>query len=207
LFLHKSNILFEWLYPNFIWKLPVQAPTIFLTFDDGPIPIITDFVLEQLEFYDAKATFFVIGENAVKYPQILTKIVSNGHSIGNHTMTHLKGWATDYKQFTNDFLLCQKNIPKNNLFRPPYGKLRKKQAEFISKTHKIIMWDVISGDFLPDLDPEICLQKCIKYTESGTVIVFHDSQKAFPILKYVLPKYLKYFKEKGFNFEPIILKD
>jgi peptidoglycan-N-acetylglucosamine deacetylase len=203
--LHNSNIFFEWLYPKFIWKIPIEKPTIFLTFDDGPIPIVTDFVLAQLNNNDAKATFFVIGENVQKNEAIFNQILANGHSIGNHTFSHCNGWNTDNEQFIKDFKNCENTLPKNNLFRPPYGKINKKQAKTILKTHKIIMWSVIAGDFLPELDPEICLQKCIKYTKSGTVIVFHDSVKAFPILQYVLPKYIAYFKEKGFCFEPIVL--
>lgn len=203
--MHKSNIIFKTVYPKFIWDLPAQKPTIYLTFDDGPIPEITEFVLEELNKYNAKATFFCIGENIVKNKSIFDEIVLNGHSIGNHTMTHCNGWNTDYEVYIKNFSNCEQVLPKNNLFRPPYGKISKKQAKYILNTHKIIMWDVIAGDFLQDLKPEICLKKCINYTESGTVIVFHDSLKAAKNMQYVLPKYLAHFHELGFSFEPIIL--
>jgi peptidoglycan/xylan/chitin deacetylase (PgdA/CDA1 family) len=196
--------LLKTIYPKLIWEIPISKPTIFLTFDDGPVPKATEFVLNQLEINKAKATFFCIGENIIKNPTIFNEIVSNGHSIGNHTMNHLNGWSTGNEQYIKNFNDCQSLIPDATLFRPPYGKIRKSQEIIILKTHKIIMWDVISYDFSVDLKPEICLEKCIKYTRSGTVIVFHDSLKAYKNLSYVLPKYIAHFKEKGFSFEPII---
>lgn len=204
--MYKSNILFKTFYPKFIWDLPSIKPTIYLTFDDGPIPDVTDFVLENLNKYNAKATFFCIGENVVENSTIFNKILVNGHSIGNHTMNHLNGWITDNEQYINNFNDCQTIIPETNLFRPPYGKIKKSQAKTVLKTHKIIMWDVISGDFLQEMNPEKCLKICLKYSESGTVIVFHDSTKAYKNMSYVLPRYIEHFKEKGFEFEPIILE-
>jgi peptidoglycan-N-acetylglucosamine deacetylase len=203
MFLYKSNILFKRIFPNFIWDLPAEKPTIYLTFDDGPIPNETEFVLDLLKLHDIKATFFCIGKNIVENPKIFNRIISNGHSIGNHTMNHLNGWATDNDQYIADFEKCKSLLPSTSLFRPPYGKISKAQSKIVQKNHKIIMWDVISGDFLPDLDPEICLQKCIKYTKSGTIIVFHDSIKASRIMRYVLPRYIAFFKEKGYEFESI----
>ncbi len=203
--MYKSNILLKTIYPKLIWDIPVSSPTIYLTFDDGPIPEATEFVLNELEKNNAKATFFCIGENILKNPTIFSKIVANGHSVGNHTMNHLDGWKAVNEQYIKNFDECQSLIPNTYLFRPPYGKIKKAQEEFILKTHKIIMWDVISYDFVTDLDPKICLEKCIKYTRSGTIIVFHDSIKAFRNMSYVLPKYIAYFKERGFAFEPIIL--
>jgi peptidoglycan-N-acetylglucosamine deacetylase len=193
------------LYPKFIWNIRVNKPVIYLTFDDGPIPKVTEFVLDELNKYEAKATFFCIGENIQKHKKVFEKIMANGHSIGNHTMNHLNGWDTDNQAYINNFNECQLLITESNLFRPPYGKIKRNQAKVIQKTHKVIMWDIISGDFLQDLDPEICLQKCIKYTEPGTIIVFHDSLKASRIMQFVLPKYLAYFHERGYAFEPIIL--
>ena len=205
MFLYKSNILFKTYYPKFLWDLPTLKPTIYLTFDDGPIPEVTDFVLEQLESNEAKATFFCIGENIIESQSVFEKIVANGHSVGNHTMNHLNGWNTDNKQYINDFNECQVIIPEVNLFRPPYGKIKKKQAEIVLKTHQIIMWDIVSGDFLSDLNVEKALKFCIRNTRSGTIIVFHDSAKAFKNMSYILPRYIEYFKEKGFVFESINL--
>lgn len=186
--------------------MPTIEPKIYLTFDDGPIPEITEFVLDQLNIYNAKATFFCIGVNVVKNPEIFNKILANGHSIGNHTMNHLKGWNTDNQVYIDNFKQCNQVLEKNDLFRPPYGKISQKQATEVMKTHKIIMWDVLAGDFLPNLQPEKCLEKCIKYTKPGSIIVFHDSIKAAKIMTYVLPRYLAYFQERGFSFEPIVLK-
>jgi peptidoglycan/xylan/chitin deacetylase (PgdA/CDA1 family) len=204
--LYKSNILFKTIYPKLIWDIPVSKPTIFLTFDDGPVPEATEFVLNQLEINNAKATFFCIGDNINKNPALFNKIVSNGHSVGNHTMTHLNGWSVDNEQYIKNFTDCQSLIPDTTLFRPPYGKIKKSQEKIILKTHEIVMWDVISYDFSIDLKPEAILEKCIKFTRSGTIIVFHDSLKAFKNMSYVLPKYLAYFKERGFSFESINLK-
>jgi peptidoglycan-N-acetylglucosamine deacetylase len=203
LFLHKSNIIFKTIFSKFVWDIPSIEPTIYLTFDDGPIPEITEFVLNELKNAEAKATFFCIGENVLKNPEIFNKILSNGHSIGNHTYNHLNGWKADNQLYINNFEKCSEILPNTNLFRPPYGKIGNKQAKYILKTHKIVMWDVISGDFSPNISKEVCLAKCIKYTESGTVIVFHDSVKAYENMRYVLPRYIAYFKEKGFKLEAI----
>jgi peptidoglycan-N-acetylglucosamine deacetylase len=203
LFLHKSNIVLKKLFPDYIWNIPTMRPTIYLTFDDGPIPDITEFVLEELQRTNAKATFFCIGENVVKNTAIFNKIALNGHSVGNHTYNHLNGWKSDNEQYADNFNKCTSVLPNTNLFRPPYGRIKNNQAEFIKKTHKIIMWDVLSGDFSQDLNKDICLEKCIKHTESGSIIVFHDSLKANKIMSYVLPRYIEHFKEKGFSFDSI----
>jgi peptidoglycan/xylan/chitin deacetylase (PgdA/CDA1 family) len=203
LFLHKSNIVFKSVFPKYIWDLPSDKPTIYLTFDDGPIPEVTEFVFEELKKNDAKATFFCIGENVQKNQAIFDKISMNGHSFGNHTYNHLNGWKTDYELYINNFDQCTSVLPKTKLFRPPYGKIRKRQANYILNTHKIIMWDVISGDFAENMSKDVCLEKCIKHTESGTIIVFHDSIKAYDKMSYILPRYIEYFKEKGFSFEPL----
>lgn len=205
MFLYKSNILFRTFYPNFIWKLPTQRPIIYLTFDDGPTPEVTEFVLNTLAEFKAKATFFCIGENIIKNPDIFSQILANGHSVGNHTMNHPNGWNTDNETYIDNFDQCKSVIGEVNLFRPPYGKIKKSQAKTILKTHKIIMWDVISYDFSPEMNPQKCLSVCLKYSKSGSIVVFHDSQKAFKNMAYTLPRFLAYFQEKGYSFEPIIL--
>ncbi len=204
LFLYKSNIFFKTYYPNFIWDIPTEQPTIYLTFDDGPVPTATNFVLDTLSKYNAKATFFCIGQNIKENPEIFNQILANGHSVGNHTMNHLNGWDTENECYIEDFIVCQGQIGAVNLFRPPYGKIKKSQAKIIQKTHRIIMWDVISYDFSPKMNPEKCLQKCLELTKANSIIVFHDSEKALKNMSYVLPRFLAYFKEKGFHFKPII---
>ncbi len=185
--------------------MPNKNKVIYLTFDDGPIPEVTDFVLKTLKEFEAKATFFCIGYNVDKNREIFDKLLSNGHSIGNHTYNHMKGWDSDNEEYIANFQKCNEALPKTNLFRAPYGKIKRKQAKFISNTHKIIMWDVVSGDFLQNISKEKCLEKSIKYSEPGTIIVFHDSLKAFTNLEYTLPKYLAHFKELGYKFEALKL--
>lgn len=207
MFLHKSNFLFRWVYPRFLWKMPNIEKVIYLTFDDGPIPEVTEFVLSQLIHYQAKATFFCIGDNVRKHPEIFQKLIEGGHSIGSHTFNHLNGWKSGNLAYIENFekcnqLLAEKKV-KTNFFRPPYGRIKKAQAEEILKTHSVVMWDVLSGDFSQELSPETVLKKSIRYTQNGSIVVFHDSLKARRNLEYALPRYLEHFSKKGFVFKSL----
>ena len=198
--------LFEILFPKYIWRIKTSEKKIFLTFDDGPIPEITEWVLYQLDRYSAKATFFCVGENIERNPEIFQKIFKNGHTIGNHTYNHLKGWETENEVYLNNFNFCQKaleNTSQNStkLFRPPYGRIKKSQANEILKTHKIVMWSVLTKDYDAKYDSELCLKNAIKKTKPGSIVLFHDSLKAQKNLQFVLPKYLEYFHSQGFTFE------
>ncbi|GGE52888.1 polysaccharide deacetylase [Pedobacter psychrotolerans] len=189
-----------------------------MTFDDGPIPNVTDFVLKTLKAFHAKATFFCIGDNIVKHPEVYAKVINDGHAIGNHTFNHLKGWKTDDETYIQNTLKCQQ-LTQTNLFRPPYGRIKKSQIRSLESLVisqqsdsrlptqdsqlKIVMWDVLSGDFDINLSPEKCYQNVINHTENGSIIVFHDSLKAFDRLEYTLPLVLKYFTEKGFTFSTL----
>ena len=181
----------------------------FSSFDDGPTPEITEWVLGELRNYNAKATFFCIGDNIRKYPAIFQKVLAENHSIGNHTFNHLKGWKTPTEDYIENAKLCQSEIENQkseirNLFRPPYGKIKSSQAKILRKMgYKIIMWDVISFDFDQTISREKCLENVLKNVESGSIIVFHDSKKAWKNLEYVLPKTLKFLNEKGFTCEKI----
>ncbi|AUC86690.1 polysaccharide deacetylase family protein [Polaribacter sp. ALD11] len=196
---------------KYVWRFSLDTKEIYLTFDDGPTPEITDFVLDELKKYEAKATFFCIGKNIVNHPDIFKRIIIEGHAVGNHTQNHLKGWCTKNGSYLENVDLCEETITKFNdatikqkLFRPPYGKIKKSQAkEILKKGYKIIMWTVLSADFDTSISNEKCLQNVLKNTESGSIIVFHDSVKASEKLKYVLPKVLKKFSEKGFCFKAI----
>lgn len=203
LFLHKSLPLFRWYYPDFVWKIPTTEPVIYLTFDDGPIPDVTDWVLQQLKIYDAKATFFCIGDNVVKNPNVMQRVLDAGHGIGNHTHNHLNGWKTaDNALYYNNVQRCQQVLPvQTNLFRPPYGRIKLGQAAPLLPDYKIVMWDVLTGDFERYLSPEHCLQKTLKYTQAGSIVVMHDSEKAWHNMSYVLPRMLAHFTERGFRFE------
>ncbi len=210
MFLHRTNFLIHSLFPRyFYWKVKTDKKIIFLTFDDGPIPEITEFVLETLQKYNAKATFFCIGENIEKHPHILKKIIEDGHRVGNHTYNHLNGWKSnnlDYlKNTKKSNLLIEKFVQTEGkiLFRPPYGRIKPFQAKAISKTNKIVMWNVLSGDFSENLSPNTVLQKTIKYTKPGSIILFHDSIKASKNMCYALPLFLAHFSKLGYKFNKL----
>ncbi len=190
-------------FPKYLWKKPVAVPkTIYLTFDDGPTPKVTESVLEILKCHDAKATFFLIGKNAVEHPEIVKRILDEGHSVGNHTHNHLKGSKTPTNDYVKNMEKAERILPKTRFFRPPYGRITRKQAENImGKGYEIVMWDVLSGDFDTELAPEKSLQNVLKHTENGSIVVFHDSVKAERIVLEVLLKALEVWKEKGFIFE------
>lgn len=204
MYLVKTPVFLRWIYPQLIWKKHVKN-TIFLTFDDGPIPEVTPFVLDKLKEYGAKATFFCIGDNVRKYPEIYQRILDDGHSVGNHTFNHLKGWETDDEEYLDNYEQCRQYV-NSDLFRPPYGRIKKSQVAKLKKVNpeiEIIMWDVLSGDFDTTLKPEKCLRKTVNNTCPGSIVVFHDSLKAFPILEDVLPKALEFWKRKGYAFEAL----
>ena len=198
-------------FSKYTWCFRSNEKEIFLTFDDGPTPEITQFVLSELKKYNAKATFFCIGKNIQNYPEIFNKIISDGHSIGNHTQNHLNAWKTTTENYIANFLECHETITqfnkikfKKQLFRPPYGKIKKSQAKkILKKGYKIIMWDVLSADFDNTISKERCLQNVLNNEKKGSIIVFHDSLKASKKVKYALPTVLKTFSDKGFVFKKI----
>lgn len=201
----RPPFFLKWYYPNLIWNKATDKKTVYLTFDDGPIPNVTEFVLNTLKSFNVKGTFFCIGDNINKHPQIFERIKKEGHAIGNHTYNHLKGWETDNKTYMDNFWKCQE-LTETNLFRPPYGRIKKSQISNLkSQTSnlEIIMWDVLSGDFDTKLSPEKCYQNVIKNVRNGTIIVFHDSLKAWDRLAYALPKTIEYLLEKGYRFEKL----
>jgi peptidoglycan/xylan/chitin deacetylase (PgdA/CDA1 family) len=210
----KTNSLIKKIFSKYTWDIPNNENKIYLTFDDGPIPEITEWVLEELKKQDAKATFFCIGENIEKHPNVFEKVISEGHAVGNHTFNHLNGWKISTKEYIANtekcsVISCQsqnRNLQPLNfkLFRPPYGKIKKSQSEKLMQLgYKIIMWDVLSADFDITISPEKCLDNVLNNVKSGSIIVFHDSIKAFPNLKYTLPKTLKILTERGFVFNLI----
>ncbi len=198
----------KFLYPMLTWKKKAFDKEIFLTFDDGPNPKTTPYILEELNKYDAKATFFCIGDNVNKYPRLFSRIINEGHSIGNHTHKHLNGWAVDDYEYQQDIKRCQMELlaqgyhsfDQKPLFRPPYGRIKFSQIGLLKKEYNIIMWDVLSGDYKSNLTPERCLKKTKRNIEPGSIIVFHDSLKAESNLTFVLPKILHHFQQQGFSF-------
>lgn len=224
--MYFNNI--EWIlskiYPSLIWSVKNTDKIIFLTFDDGPIPGVTEFVLEQLDQFKAKATFFCVGDNIKKHPGVYQNILCAGHRTGNHTYNHLNGWKTNDQEYYSNIQECQEIMNSQNsklktplrdkqnsksgieysaLFRPPYGKIRKRQIAKLSAQYEIVMWGVLSGDYNYKLPAKNCLRKTIKYSRPGSIIVFHDSLKAEKNLKYVLPRYLQHFSSLGYKFESL----
>lgn len=198
----KTPKILKRTYPKYVWDIPTVEKVIYLTFDDGPTPTITDWVLDELKKYHAKATFFCIGKNVVENQALFNRIVSEGHAVGNHTYNHLNGWENKPYTYLKNVLQCQQ-VFHSTLFRPPYGKLTRQQAKAIGKHYDIIMWDVLSADFDANNTVEKCYENVIKNTKKGSIIVFHDSKKAEKNLRYVLPKVLANFAEQGYQFKSI----
>jgi len=200
----KTPTLLRLLFAPIICKIKTNEKKIYLTFDDGPIPEITPWVLNLLNEYNAKATFFCVGENVYKYPEIYRNILENGHVTGNHTYHHLKGWKTNTSEYFENIEKAERLI-NSPLFRPPHGQLKWQQFKRLQKEKKytIIGRDVLTHDFDKTVNADIIAKKTKKYTTKGSIIVFHDSLKAEKNLKKILPDILKYFFEKGFAFESI----
>jgi len=206
---HKTGKFFSYLFPSMYWQMKAEK-TIFLTFDDGPIPDVTEFVLENLAQYDAKATFFCVGDNILKNTNIFQKVVRAGHIVANHTFHHLQGWKNDNLTYFENVELCQQTLEQallfenyhqeTRLFRPPHGLLKPSQLQYLKTKYKIIMWDVLTGDFDKSLTPEKCLTASLANTESGSIVTFHDSIKASRNMQYTLPRFLAHFAEKGYHF-------
>lgn len=198
-FLFRPTYLHRSVFKHALWKINTEQKSIYLTFDDGPIPELTEWVLDVLKEYDVKATFFCVGENIQKNPLIFQRILGEGHQVGNHTFNHLKGWRTSLNNYIANVTQCQQ-FTKTNLFRPPYGRITIKQYKQLLSNYKIVFWDVLTHDYSNKISPESCLKNTIKYTRSGSIVVFHDNVKAEKNLKYVLPKYIDHFLKLNYKF-------
>lgn len=209
----KTPHVVKSLFPNYIWDIDTKEKTIYLTFDDGPTPKVTEWVLDILETYNAKATFFCIGANVEKHPEIFNEILEYGHTIGNHTLQHLKGWKTPKEKYLKDVEKAQslmKGYIKNSkygiskLFRPPYGKITPGQGKsLIEKGYKVIMWDVLSFDWDESVTKEACTKNVTSKAKKGSIIVFHDSIKSERNMMYALPRVLEYFSKKHYTFKAL----
>lgn len=199
------NILRK-IYPDVVWDLHSErnAKKVFLTFDDGPTPEITKWIIETLAKYDAKATFFCLGKNVEQYPDLYKLLIKAGHAVGNHSYSHIKGWGVSAERYIEDVDLADSFV-HSNLFRPPYGRITKSQARRLGDRYNLILWDVLSRDYSSLVSPQACLRTVVKNVEGGSIVVFHDSKKAYPRLKYVLPRVLEYLYSNGYECCPIIL--
>ncbi len=191
-------------FPSLIWRLPEEEKILYLTFDDGPIPETTPWILSVLKDFDAKATFFCVGDNVNKYTYLYDKLLENGHSVGNHTFNHLNGWKTEPDIYTQNIKKAEKYI-HSNLFRPPHGLIRNTQYQSIRDDYKVIMWDVLSMDYDKKISQEQCLKNVTNNAKPGSIVVFHDSIKAWDNLEFALPKTLKHFSDLGYQFAAIDL--
>jgi len=202
-YLVKTPWWLKKIFPGCLWDIKSGKKTLYLSFDDGPHPTITPYVLQLLKQYNAKATFFCIGENVQKYPEIYQQLINEGHVTGNHTQNHLNGWKTDDRTYVQNIYEAEKFI-SSDLFRPPYGRITKSQIKLLKKERpamKIAMWNILAGDWVPELKPELCFERIKRKISKDDIIVFHDTDKAFERLEYTLPKTLQYFTEMGFSFE------
>lgn len=209
MYLVKTPVWLMKLYGGCTWRMPNKEKALYLTFDDGPQPGITDFVLEELDKYNAKATFFCIGQNVRSNPDVYAKILLAGHSVGNHTNSHLNGWKVSDREYLNDIEEAGKWIDSQQ-FRPPYGRITHFQVKMLKQARykfKPVMWTVLSGDFDEKINGEKCLRNVMQNAGNGSIVVFHDSLKAEPRLTFCLPKILNHFNQLGYTFKKIEEKD
>ena len=207
--IYRAPFFLPWLFPNLVWRIPTEKKELYLTFDDGPVPGPTDFVLDVLAKHSIKATFFCIGDNVHKHPDVFKRVLGQGHTIGNHTFNHLKGWSTPLEEYLENVKQCESAFrisnlePRtSNLFRPPYGRITKSQIRALND-YRIVMWDVLTNDYDRTKSPEMCLKNSIRVTRLGSIIVFHDSLKAERNMSYVLPRYIDHFMNQGYSFNTL----
>ena len=198
----QPALLIRKLLPGSIWRMPDSGKTVYLTFDDGPTPGVTEHVLNMLAEVGAKATFFCIGNCVEKYPQLFNKLLEDGHAVGNHTYSHFNGWKVSFSKYKDDADKCA-TVFHSSLFRPPYGKLSLRQFLHLRKMYTFVMWDVLSMDYDTRLSSETCLNNVLHHVRNGSVITFHDSLKAWPRLKEILPQILQELCNQGFTFSVI----
>ena len=195
----KTPKILRWPFPEMVWKVKTEKKEVFLTFDDGPIPEVTPWVLAQLEAFNATAMFFMVGDNIDKHPEVFRQVLDSGNGIGSHTQNHIVGWNTELEDYLANVKLCADKM-ESCFFRPPHGRIKRSQVKALKDGYNLIMWDVLSGDFDQTISAEKCVSNVLDKVSPGSVIVFHDSVKAWPRLEKALPELLKQLKEKGYSF-------
>lgn len=205
----RAPFFLRYLYPSLLWRVPSKGNDLYLTFDDGPVEGPTEFVLETLAATDSTATFFCIGDNIRKYPDVFASIVANGHTVANHTYNHLNAWRTPLSVYLENVQACSEEMRRNRyhssapmFFRPPYGRITWRGIRAL-RDYRIVMWDVLTKDFSPSVSPEECLRNSIAATRPGSIIVFHDSLKAEKNLRHVLPRFIRHFRDRGYVFKAL----
>lgn len=201
MYLKRANFLLRQMsHSALVWRKPTAVPTLYLTFDDGPVPEVTDRVLAILKKRHVQATFFCVGDNVEKHPDLFETVKKSGHQIGNHTYSHINGWKSESDEhFYNDIERCNR-LTKSPLFRPPHGRIKRRQVNFLRNKYKLFMWSLLTADFDKSISPKQCLENALQ-AKSGDIIVFHDSEKASENMLFALPLFLDHFLEKGFTFE------
>ena len=201
----KTPYLFKLLLPQLTWQIKTEKKEIFLTFDDGPHPVLTKQVMDVLDQFQAKATFFCVGQNVEKFPETYAEILDRGHKTGNHTFNHLNGWKVDSSAYLQNVEKCAE-VVDSDLFRPPYGRIGLKQISRIRTNYRIVMWSVLTLDFDSRVTQEQCLENSIRHTEKGSIVIFHDSEKSSTNMLYALPRFLEHFSAGGYSF-PVLASD
>ena len=195
----KTPKILRWPYPEMVWKVKTEKKEVFLTFDDGPIPEITPWVLKKLKMFEAPAMFFMVGDNIDKHPEVFQQVLDSENGIGHHTQNHLVGWNSDLDTYLDNVELCASKM-ESRFFRPPHGRIKRSQVKVLKEDYNLIMWDVLSGDFDDSISVEKCVTNVIDNVSCGSIIVFHDSTKAWPRLEKALPEILIQLREKGYSF-------
>lgn len=202
-FIERPPLLYRILFPEALWRIKrKKSKAVYLTFDDGPISEVTPWVLDLLDFYNIKATFFLVGDNVKRHPELLEDIKRRGHSWGNHTMNHLQGFKVTSRQYLRNIMEADELID-STLYRPPHGIMRWGQARVIKEHMNIVMYDLVTRDYSKKLSPEKVLHNVKRYARNGSIIVFHDSLKAERNLRYALPRAIEWLKEHGYEFRTI----
>lgn len=199
MWIEQPPLAYRLLFPEAVWRLKRLEPTVFITFDDGPVPEVTPWVLDTLDRFGVKATFFMVGDNVLRYPELAEEVRRRGHGIGNHSMHHLQGMKVSTHRYLRDIAEANKLLG-TTLFRPPHGIMRWSQAAALKHHYNIVMYDVVTRDYSRRLSPERCVETVRRYTRNGSIIVFHDSIKAWPRLEHALPEALKWLTVQGYSF-------
>lgn len=198
----KAPFWLPWLYPGVTWHRDRTEKCLFLTFDDGPVPNVTEEIILILKSFGVPATFFCVGENITRNPQIFNSLKEHGHQVGNHTYNHLNGWKTDHTSYLENVERCEM-LTETGLFRPPYSLLKRTQLKALRKQYEVVLWDVLSRDYDPNVRPEQCLNHVLQYSQPGSIIVFHDHIKAWQNARYALPRAIEHWLQEGYRFETL----